>query len=340
MSGSLLQRAQAGDQQAFADLTAPHRRELHRHCYRLLGSITDADDLLQETLVAAWRGLPGFAGRSTLRVWLYRIGTNRCLNAIRDGKRRPPTVPVPPFEPPPPSRHDAVTWLQPYPDAWLDDPATAPPARVETRETVGLAFVAALQLLPPRQTAALVLGDVLGFPVADVADMLGVTPTAVKGLRQRARHALRQRGAAAEGRVAAGGHGAQAELVRRFADAFAADDVDAVVDLLTDDAWLRMPPAPHEYRGRPDIAAFLLASAAGRAGRRLTLRPTRANGQPAFTCFLPTSRGAALEPSGVVVLDVVGDAIAGVTRFLDPRLPELFDCPVGGAAGPLAPLQG
>ena len=227
-------------------------------------------------------------------MWLYRIATNRCLNAIRDAERPLVAVPVPPSEPPP-SRHDAVTWLQPCPDAWLDDPAMAPPARVETHETVGLAFVAALALLPPRQTAAFVLGDVLGFPVTEVAVMLGVTPTAAKGLRQRARHALRQRGALAEGRVVAdagtgvtpaGGPGAPAELVRRFVDAFADDDV---VDMLTDDAWLRMPPAPHEYRGRPAIAAFLRASAAGRAGRRLGLLPTRANGQPAFTCFLPTS---------------------------------------------------
>lgn len=160
----------------------------------MLGSLVDAEDLLQETLAAAWRGLDGHAGRSSLRVWLYRVATNRCLNAIRDVKRRSPVEPVPPFDPPEPSRRGAVTWLQPYPDAWLeqipDDLAPGPAARYEARETIELAFIAALQRLPPRQTAALLLCDVLGFATAEAATMLDASPTAVKGALQRARATL------------------------------------------------------------------------------------------------------------------------------------------------------
>jgi len=320
VNSSLLSLAQAGDQGAFAELTRPYRRELHVHCYRMLGSVADADDLLQETMVAAWRGLAGFGGQASLRAWLYRIATNRCLNAIRDTKRRPPPVPVAPFDPPPPSRRTEITWLQPYPDAWLEDLSPGPGARIETQETIRLAFVAALQRLPPRQTAAVVLCDVLGFAVAEAAAMLEVTPTAVKGLRQRARATL----AAAKSGVDAAGATEDDDLARRFADAYAADDVDGVIGLLTDDAWLRMPPAPHEYQGRAAIAAFLRASLSGRAGRRLTLVPTRANRQPAFVCHFRRASGCGSDPSGLVVLDIAGDRIAAVTRWLDPGLPAIF----------------
>ncbi|MHB2024097.1 MAG: RNA polymerase subunit sigma-70 [Mycobacteriales bacterium] len=334
MAAGVLELAQAGDEEAFAELVAPYRRELHLHCYRMLGSVTDADDLLQETMLAAWRGLGSFAGRSSLRAWLYRIATNRCLNAIRDTKRRPPAVPVPPFEPPEPSRRADVTWLQPYPDAWLDalaDPAPGPAARYQAAETVRLAFLAALQRLPPRQTAAVVLCDVLDFSLAEVAAMLETTPSAVKGLVQRARASLdHQRQPGAELAPQAGS-ALEADLAKRFADAFAADEVDAVVALLTDEAWLAMPPAPHQYHGAEAIAGFLRASAAGRAGRRLSLVPTRANTQPAFACYLGRPADPGAEPSGLVVLTLKGDRIAAITRFLDPELPSIF-----GATGTLA----
>jgi RNA polymerase sigma-70 factor (ECF subfamily) len=314
----MLGPAAAGDEAAFAGLFAAHRRELHRHCYRMLGSVTDADDLVQETMIAAWRGWADFAGRSSARAWLYRIATNRCLNAIRDGKRRPGPALAPPFAPPEPSRWGEVTWLQPYPDAWLAGPG--PAEQYEARESVELAFIAALQRLPARQTAAVVLGDVLGYSGAEVALMLGTTPASVKGLLQRARAALaRDNGAGVP--APAAGSAAEQELARRFARAFSADDVPAVVALLTDDAWLAMPPAPHEYHGPAAIAGFLQASADARAagsGQRFALTPARFNGQVAFGCTLGRS-GA-----GIVVLTLRGDRIGGITRFLDPALPARF----------------
>jgi RNA polymerase sigma-70 factor (ECF subfamily) len=301
----------------FRELTAPYLGELHLHCYRMLGSLTDADDVLQEVLVAAWRGLDGFEGRASPRTWLHRIATNRCLNELRSRSRRP-AEPVPPFDPPEPTRRGDVPWLQPYPDADLE-----PAARYQARETIELAFVAALQRLPPRQVAVLLLSDVLGFPAGEVAAMLDVTPTAVKGLLQRARAGVdRSPGTEdAESRAAE----PEVELARRFADAYARDDVDAVVALLTDDAWLAMPPAPHEYQGRSAIAGFLEASRRGRGGRRFVLVPTAANGHPAFGAYLPDTDGApAPAPVGIVALATSRGRIARVTRFLDARLPVRF----------------
>ena len=328
MSRSALDLARAGDDGAFAALVEAHRRELHLHCYRMLGSLADADDLLQETLTAAWRGLDGFAGRSSLRAWLYSIATNRCLNAIRDSKRRPPPAPVPPFEPPAPSRHGDVTWLQPYPDALLAraaDPAGGPPERHLARETVELAFVAGLQRLPPRQAAVVVLCDVLDFSLAEVAAMLAASPTAVKGLLQRARATLaRERPEAGDAARPEPGSEAERALARRFADALMGDDIDGVVALLTNDAWLAMPPAPHEYLGPGAVAGFLRASAGWRGERELRLVSTRANAQPAFATFLADPGDATGRPTGLLVLTLFARRISAVTRFLDPRLPARF----------------
>ncbi len=321
-----LDRAQRGDEQAFRELVAPHLGSLHLHCYRMLGSLTDAEDLLQETLLAAWRGLGGYAGRGSFRAWLYRIATTRCLNAIRDGRRRLPAEPVPPFDPPEPSRRDEVTWLQPYPDAWLEGvagDAPGPEARAQARETVELAFVAALQRLPPRQTAALLLCDVLGFSIADAACTLDTSTGAIKGALQRARRGLaRYRGYA--GSAPAPGSPEELALARRFADAYSHDDVDGVVTLLSDRAWLAMPPAPHVYQGPVAIAAFLRASARGRDGRHFQLVPTRANGQPAFGCYLAATTRQHADPVGLVVLSLGGKRISAITRFLDPELPRVF----------------
>jgi RNA polymerase sigma-70 factor (TIGR02960 family) len=315
MSRPLLDCARSGDQDAFGELMAPFRRELHLHCYRMLGSAADADDLLQETMLAAWLGLAQFAGRSSLRAWLYRIATNRCLNAIRATRRRPPPAPLPPFEPPEPSRHGDVTWLQPYPDAWLD-PAPEPSARYQGRETIRLGFVTALQRLPPRQTAALVLCDVLDFSAAEAAGMIDATPTAVKGLLQRARATLEDRHAGGERPAPEPCSPAEADLARRFAEAYSADNIEALVALLSDDAWLSMPPAPHEYHGPAAIAAFLRASSTARAGRRFQLMPTRVNAQPAFACYLESPRHATAQPAGLVVLTIAGRRITAMTRFL------------------------
>jgi len=328
MSRSTLDRARSGDEEAFRELTAPHVRELHLHCYRMLGSLTDAEDLLQETLIAAWRGLDGFAGRSTLRAWLYRITTNRCLNAIRDTKRRPPAEPIPPFDPPPPSRRGDVTWLQPYPDVWLEqaaDQAPGPEARYLARETVELAFIAALQRLPPRQTSVVLLHDVLNFSTSEVAAMLDTSATAVKGVLQRARASLDHADAGAARRLTAAKDTAkERDLARRFAQAFTADDIAGVVDLLTDDAWLAMPPAPHEYLGPDAIMAFLHTSMRWRAGRHIRLAPTQANAQPAFGCYITNPEMLAASPAGLLVLTVSDARISGITRFLDKDLPQLF----------------
>ena len=191
----MLQRARAGDEQAFRALTDPFRRELQVHCYRMLGSLTDAEDMLQDTLLAAWRGLAGFQQRSSFRTWLYRIATNQCLNALRAAGRRVPAEPVPPFRPPEPTCRDEITWLQPYPDRLLEgiaDTAPGPQARYEAGEAIELAFVVGLQRMPPRQAATLVLHDVLGFPRHEVASMLSTSQTAVKGTLQRARAAMDQ----------------------------------------------------------------------------------------------------------------------------------------------------
>ena len=314
MTASELQAAREGDELAFHALIEPHRGELHVHCYRMLGSLDDADDLLQETLLAAWRGLDAFAGRSSVRTWLYRIATTRCLNSIRDSRRRAPRAPAPPFELPTPSSRFEVPWLQPYPGALLEH--GDPSARSLAREGIELAFVAALQTLPPRQTAALVLCDVLGFSLAETAEMLDAAPTSVKGLLQRARAAMP---AAAPARTAQ----TETGLAREFASAFEADDVERVIALLTDEAWLTMPPATERYDGPEAIGGFLRASAAGRPGGGYTLLATRAGGHPAFGCYLENRARGIL----VLILNPAGDRVVGISRFLDDRLHRRFGLP-------------
>jgi RNA polymerase sigma-70 factor (TIGR02960 family) len=306
-------------QVTFEDLVVEHRRELLVHCYRLLGSLTDAEDVLQEALLAAWRGLDGFEGRASLRSWLYRIATNRCLNALRDRGRRIPPEPQPPFQPPEPSRHTDVTWLQPYPDALLEhvpDIDPSPEARYTAREAIELAFIAALQRLTPRQAAVLVLCDVLGYPLDEVAPMLDTTPTAIKGLLQRARGAIERHHDPARGAPPAPGSAQESQMANRFAEAFAGDDFDTLVSLLTDQAWLAMPPAPHEYHGVPAIISFLRTSTAWRVsqGLRIRLHATRMNGQPAFASQFV---GDAFErPGGLIVLTLAGDRLSGMSLFL------------------------
>jgi RNA polymerase sigma-70 factor (TIGR02960 family) len=330
-----LERARDGDEQAFRELTDPYRRELQLHCYRMLGSLTDAEDMLQETLLAAWRGLADFQERASVRTWLYRIATNRCLNARRGAGRRIPTEPVPPFQPPEPSRRGETTWLQPYPDALLEgiaDTAPGPEARYQATEAVELAFVAGLQRLPPRQAAALLLRDVLGFGTDEVAGMLGSSHAAVKGALQRARAALDR---ARAGQAPRPGSAAEHDLARRFADAYVAADLTRIVALLTDDAWLSMPPAPHEYHGIDAIAAFLRASFGYRGQRRVRLLPARANTQPAFGSYLVDTTEPVATPAGLLVLTMAGGRIQAVTRFhvdaLYPRfgLPDSLPEPVG-----------
>jgi RNA polymerase sigma-70 factor (TIGR02960 family) len=324
-----LSRARAGDEDAFRELIDLYRGELQLHCYRILGSVQEAEDLLQETLLAAWRGLERFDGRSSLRAWLYRIATNRCLNALRDKGRRPREVQLI-AGPPKPTRRSEPIWLQPYPDALLDtvaDTSPDPEARYELKEAVGLAFVTGLQHLPPRQRAVLVLRDVLGFRATEVAEMLESSEAAVKGALQRARAALDTRLPAGDReRAPLPPSARERELVARFADAVESGDVDGVVTLLTDEAWLTMPPQPLEYQGDTAIADFLRDRAALR-GRALRLAPTRANGQPAFGCYLPDAQTATARAYGLMVLTLQGDRISAITWFGDTSVFAHFGLP-------------
>ena len=329
MSQSLLARAVGGEQEAFRELTDPYRRELLFHCYRILGSMQDAEDALQETLVSAWRGLAGFERRSPLRAWLYRIATNRCLDALRDAGRRLAPAPEPPFGLPAPTRTAEVTWLDPYPDALLDgiiDTTPGPEARYETRETIELAFIAALQALPPRQRAALLLRDVLGFHAAEVAGILDSTEDSVKGALKRARSTIdRLQGAQPRQRAALADSDGERELVRRFADAWVADDIDSVVALLADNAWFSMPPSPLEYQGHTAITAVLRANRRGE--RRRTLIPTRANTQPAFGSYRAEEHAPIAHAVGLLVLTIDGKRISAITSFTDPNTLPHFGLP-------------
>lgn len=321
-TADLLSRAQAGDGEAFRTLTEPYRPELLVHCYRMLGSVQDAEDALQDTLLAAWQGLDGFQRRASLRTWLYRIATNRCLNTRRSAARRPAAEwNIPGVEPPAPTRFGDVVWLQPFPDARLSgavDVLPGPEARYEQTESISLAFVSALQVLPPRQLAVVILRDVLGFPANEVADMLDASVDSVNSALKRARAGLRRRPRTERQPAPAPGSPAERVIVARFVDAYESADLDALVTLLTDDVFLAMPPMPFEYEGR-DLAIRFCGSLF-RAGRRFALVGTRANGQPAFGTYLQNPSGAA-QGTGLIVLTLAGERICGMTRFDDGVLP-------------------
>ena len=327
-----LARARAGDGEAFRELTEPHRRELQLHCYRILGSVQDAEDTLQETLLAAWRGLGQFEERASVRTWLYKIATNRCLNVLRDTGRRPAAAaryqwPAPPPEP---TRRTEPLRLQPYPDALLEDlpdNAPGPEARYETREAVALAFVAGLQRLPPRQRAVLVLRDVLGYPAAQAAGLLEVSEVSVNSALQRARATLAaQLPAAGRDSAPAPRSARERELTSRFADAFEAADTERLVALLTGDAWLTMPPEPLEYQGHAAIAGFFQTRPFWGA-RVSRLVPTRASGQPAFCYYRSGPDAPVAYAHSLVVLTLAGDKICAITRFGDNGLFAHFGLP-------------
>jgi RNA polymerase sigma-70 factor (ECF subfamily) len=298
----LLSAATAGDEQAFVQLTAPLRRRLHAHCYRLLGSVHDADDALQETMLRAWRGIGGFEPRAELSAWLYRIATNVCLRMIEQR-----------------GRWDAVAvdaHLQPYPA----DPET-PERETERRETIGLAFVTAVQLLPPKQRAALVLRDVLGWSGRETADLLGLSVAAANSALQRARERIeREPPLAREHRPADAA--AEQSLMRRFVEAWEAVDIDRLTALLADDALMTMPPEPMRVVGPAEIGGFFATVPMEGRLDLIRLRPTRANGQPAFAVFVEESPGEPARAYGMMVLALQGDRIAGITGFA--AYPELF----------------
>ena len=332
MTDQTLTQARAGDEQAFRELTDQHRRELQLHCYRILGSVQDAEDMVQETLLAAWRGLARFEERASVRSWLYRIATNRCLNALRDSRRRPheQRPPEPPFPPSEPTRRAEPLWLEPYPDVLLDgipEAAPGPAARYEAKESISLAFVAAVQHLPPRQRAVLLLRDALGFRAAEVAEMLDSTPTSVNSALQRARDTLDARLPAPRERPPLPRSPRERQVAERFAEAYQGGDLDGLLRLLTEDAWLTMPPATLEYQGHAAIAGFLAGGARWRDGRALKLVPTSANGQPAFGCYLQDAHADLYHAHGLVVLTLEGDRISAVTRFVDNSVLSHFGFP-------------
>ncbi len=307
--------AQIRDEDAFAALVEPHRRALHAHCYRMLGSVHDADDALQDALVGAWKGLPAFEGRSSLRSWLYAIATNASLRVLEGRRRRAlPAATGPRYDPRGPLAEplEESAWIEPYPDEL---------ERYEDREAVELAYVAALQLLPPNQRAALLLHEVLGFSARETAEILGTSAAAVNSAAQRARATLErerpERSQQATLRTL--GDERSRALVGRFVDAWNRADVAAIVAMLADDARFSMPPLPTWFRGRADIAAFLTARVFRSAWR---VEAATASAQPALLCRRYNPGSGRHELAVLTVLAFEGERIAALTAFLSPRVLE------------------
>jgi RNA polymerase sigma-70 factor (ECF subfamily) len=334
LEATLLASAKGGDRHAFQQLTEPHRRELHVHCYRMLGSFHDAEDLVQETLLRAWRGLQGFDGRASTRYWLYRIATNACLNVLATrasaGRVLPETQGAASEQMPDREPASDIDWLGPYPDSALErlaDHAPGPDARYEMREAVQLAFIAAIQLLPPRQRAALLLTDVLGWSAVETARLLDSSVAAVNSALQRARVTLEERLPRRPRRLAAPASDAQRALLDRYVRAWENTDVEGFTALLKEDAVMSMPPWKQWYRGRAAIAAFF--GFTGRPGGHAPFRlvPTAANRQPAFA-FYSRWQSPEWRFHSIQLLTLHELSIAAMTSFVLPALASVFDLPV------------
>jgi RNA polymerase sigma-70 factor (ECF subfamily) len=319
---TLLAAAREGDEDAYGRLVEPHRAELHAHCYRMLGSVADAEDALQETLLRAWRGLPRFEGRSSLRSWLYRIATNACLRLVEQRPKRVLPIDYGPAADP----HDAPgeplvesVWVEPYPDEQLG---------YEQREGVELAFVAALQHLPARQRAVLILRDVLGFSAEEVAEALETTPASVYSALQRAHKAVDERlpKRSQQATLRALGDDRLREIAAGYVEAWERGDVDAVVAMLAEDALIAMPPLPTWYHGREAVAEFL-ARRPMAPGTRWRVVPVRANGQLAFGEYLWDRERERFVPHGIIVLTLRGERIAEINAFLTPEAFPRFGLP-------------
>jgi RNA polymerase sigma-70 factor (ECF subfamily) len=314
----LVTAAAAGDEQAFVQLTAPLRRQLHAHCYRMLGSVHDADDAIQETMLRAWRAIERFEPRADISSWLYRIATNVCLRMIEQRGRREAVV---------------DSYLQPYPDLLLE--TETPEREAERRESIGLAFVAALQLLTPRQRAALVLRDVLGWSAREAAEVLGVSVAAANSALQRARERVdRERREGTLARPHSPDARTEAALMRRFVDAWEAVDIERLTALLADEAVLTMPPEPMLVTGATEIGGFFATVPMEGRLELIRLRPARANGQPALAAFVQEAAGEPFRAYGVMVFALEGDRIAGITGFAAyPELFPLFGLPAELSSG-------
>ena len=328
---ALLEAAREGSEDAYRRLVEPHRAELHAHCYRMLGSVHDADDALQETLLRAWRGLPGFAGRSSLRTWLYKIATNACLALI--GRRPKRVLPVdfgPAADPHDDSEWPIVesVWLEPYPDeaVGIEGGPFSPEAAYDQREAVELAFVAALQHLPPRQRAVLIMRDVLGFSARETAESLSTTVPSVNSALQRARAAVEERvpERSQQATLRALGDERLRQLVERYADAWERADADAILAMLAADATFAMPPYSTWFRGRDAIAAFLPQ---GPFTLRWRFLPVRSNGQVAFATYGWDRAAGAYKAHAIDVLTLEGERVKDVTAFLTPDAFRGFGLP-------------
>ncbi|MFC0028123.1 sigma-70 family RNA polymerase sigma factor [Micromonospora chaiyaphumensis] len=319
------------DEATFTALVAPLRRELHAHCYRMLGSVHDADDALQDALLRAWRGLPTFAGHGSLRSWLYTVATRVCLDAIAGRARRALPVDLGPAS----DRvvtdsgpvHD-VAWLGPYPDTGLAAGPAAPGARYEQREAVELAFVAAVQYLPGNQRAALLLFDVLGYSAAEIGAMLGTSTTSVNSALARARRVLAERapGASQQRTLRMLDDARLREVVTGYTAALEDGDADALVALLTEDVTWSMPPMPHWYRGLAAVRDFARAVPLGACGSWRHV-PTGANGQPAVASYLRRAGTGPYLAWSVNVLTLREGRIAGITSFVDAAHVTAFGLP-------------
>jgi RNA polymerase sigma-70 factor, ECF subfamily len=310
-----LEAAQGGDERAFARLVEPYRRQLRAHCYRMCGSLHDADDLLQESLLRAWRGLPGFAGRSSVRTWLFKVTTTACLDAL--DKRAPRILPMD-LEPAT-GRQAEPIWIEPWPDA--DDD-------LASRESVALAFLVALQLLPPRQRAVLLLREVLGWQASECAELLGLSVPAVNSALQRARETVDRRAPSLHDAAAAAHDPTTTSLLARYVAAWESSDVDALVALLREDATLAMPPIPEWHLGPLAIGASIgsMVFVPGSSGA-YRMVPTRANGLPAFGMYRRDAESGEYRASSIHLVEVQGGGIASIVAFIDPSLFEKFGLP-------------
>ncbi|HLO28698.1 MAG TPA: sigma-70 family RNA polymerase sigma factor [Anaerolineales bacterium] len=336
----LLAAARNGDAGRFSELTEPYRRELQVHCYRILGSLHDAEDLVQETFLRAWRRLDTYEGRASFRSWLYKIATNACLDFLdqQRSRRLLPNASLPRADPragiTPPAPE--MTWLEPFPDEWLSDSAAInPEARYTDSESVSLSFLTALQVLPPRQRAVLILRDVLDFSAIETADVLELTVSSVNSALHRARTTLSQRyrHEKMEATTLSATDERTRWLLDHFVQAWESADVNGLVALLKQDAAFAMPPSPSWYQGRKAIQIFTAATIfaddgmfPGKAADRWRLLPTRANGSPAFAIYQRAEKND-YQPFGLVVLTIERNKLSEIMSFIDPSLPALFGFP-------------
>jgi RNA polymerase sigma-70 factor, ECF subfamily len=338
----LLEAARRGEEDAYARLVGPYRGELHAHCYRMLGSAADAEDALQETLLRAWRGLPRFEGKSSLRSWLYKIATNACLRAMERRPKRVLPIDYAPAADPHDGPAEPVTeavWLEPYPQdsLGLASGLAGPDARYEQHESIELAFIAALQHLPARQRAVLILRDVLGFSARETARALETTAVSVDSALQRAHKTVDERlpNQSQQATLRSLGDDALSQVVQRYVAAWERNDVDAIVAMLAEDARMTMPPLPTWYHGRQQVGTFLSGRALTGATRS-RLIPVHANGQLAFGAYTWDEKTQACTPHGVIVLTLRGAQIEEITAFLLPDAFPSFDLPSAiPAQGPL-----